>query len=110
MTRGTVVPAIPWWAPPLAAALAIVLILKHVQWLLFLPVVLFVLWEIVLNLELTLRAVGGGRTGRLGPLQIVVATLLALALAVCGWWLLALAYAASCAARWYATGGSRKAR
>jgi hypothetical protein len=104
MTR-TVIPAIPWWAPPLAAVLAIVLILKHGQWLLFLPVVLFVLWEIAHNLELTLRAVGGDRSGTLGPFQVVVATLLGLALAVCGWWLLTLAYAASCAARWYATGG-----
>ncbi len=104
----TIIPAVPWWASPLASVFAIAFCLKQVQWLLFLPVVLFVLWEIALNLELTLRAVAGNRSGTLGPFQGVVATLLGLALAVCGWWLLTLAYAGSCAARWYATGSGRK--
>ncbi len=103
----TLVPTIPWWASPLAAAVAIVLILKHGQWLLFLPVVLFVLWGIAYNLELTLRGVAGNRSGTLGPFQVMVATLLGLALAICGWWLLAFAYAGSCVARFYATGSRR---
>ncbi len=105
-----VIPGVPWWASPLVATLAVALAVRHPPWPVFLPVVVFVLWEIASNLELTLRAVAGSVSGRFGVIQGVMATLLGLSLALGGWWLLMFAYAGSCAARWYAVSGGRRKR
>lgn len=106
---GRPIPAIPWWASVVAVVFAIVLILKHVQGLLFLPVVLFVLWETGHNIQYALGGLAGDRDGRLTTPKVIVAILLGLAMMVSGWSLLTLAYAGSCAARWYATGSGRRA-
>jgi len=105
---GRPIPAVPWWASLVAVVLAVVLILKHIQGLLFLPVVLFVLWESVHNLQQALQGLAGDGSGRFQPLQIAMAGVIALALAASGWWVLTLVYAGSCAARWHCTGRGRK--
>ncbi len=103
---GTKVPAVPWWASLIAVTLAVILIVKHVQWLLFLPVVLFALWETAYNLQQALRVLGGHPGDRLGTPWLVGTAILGGALAVSGWWLLTLAYAGAATVRWQARGSS----